>query len=273
MWLEILHADSWWGIGLSAAGALSLLTAAIVHGVFRWPTILTQRQAAETKPPTLAERISVHLLIYGAWALVFGAVIWRGVAAGARDVRFAFERDWPVWEQAEWIYLSVYFVPAAMPWLAPTRAALRRYSVNLWRLLAVSVPLFLLPLASPARSFNATTFAGELLQWETMRGDFAAASLPSFHVFWGLLVGQLLATRGRGWAWVGWSWAAAVALACIATGTHALADVAASGAMFWLMATTRSPVAAALQAVADRLFSKRAPMNPSRIPTTTPPMP
>lgn len=273
MLLDALHADSVWGPALGAAGASSLLAAVLVHGVWRWPTILPPRDGAAPQPPTLAERVSVHLVIYGGWAVGFGVIIWRGVPANALDVRFAFERGWPVWEMAEWIYLSVYFVPALMPWLAPSRAALRRYALNLWWLLLFSLPLFLLPLASPPRSFTPDSLAGKILAWETGRADFAAASLPSFHVFWGLLVAQLLASRGRAWAWAGSLWAMAVMGACVATGTHALADVAVSLLLFPLVAAAESPVARSLQAAADR-FLRRSPIpSPVAAPSTIPPRP
>lgn len=273
MSLRFPAADSLWGPALCAAGLGSLAVAWWIHGVRGRPTIFPPRSDDDTRAPGTWERISVHLIAYGAWAAVFGATIWRGVPEGMIDVRLVGERNWPVWEPAEWIYLSVYFVPAAMPWLAGTRAALRRYALTLGWLLLISLPFFLLPLGSPPREFVPTSLAGRILAWETARADFAAVSLPSFHVFWGLLVAQLLATRGRGWAWVGGLWASAVAIACLATGAHALVDVALSGAIFPLVAAARSPLARKLQAAADRLFRSAITPAPSKAPSTSPPRP
>ena len=266
-------ADSLWGPVLCAAGVGSLMAAGWVHGVQGRPTIFSPCTDDAARAPRMWERISVHLIAYGAWAVVFGAMIWRGVPEGMIDVRLPLERSWPVWESAAWIYLSVYFVPAAMPWLAVTRAALRRYALTLGWLLLLSLPFFLLPFGSPPRSFEPSSLAGRILAWETARADFAAVSLPSFNVFWGLLVAHLLATRGRIWGWAGGLWAAGVAFACLATGAHALVDVALSGAMFPLVAAARSPLARALQAAADRFLRSAITPAPSTAPSTSPPRP
>jgi len=226
------------------------------------------------RAPLVWERLSVHLIAFGGWALVFGAVIWRGVPANTIDVHFDFEKDWPVWQPAEWIYLSVYFIPAAMPWCAPTRGTLQRFAVNLLTLLLLSLPFFLLlPLASPARPFAPSSLSGDILAWETRREDFAAVSFPSFHVFWGLLVAQLVQTRGRRWAIAGWTWATAVIFACVATGAHALVDVAASLILFPLATAKGSVVARGFQAAGERFFNSRTLTDPRSAPTTTPPMP
>ena len=267
-------AASLWGPALCAAGAGSLLLAGLVHGILGHPTILRAPNPADRSTPTWSERISVHLIIYGAWGLGFGAVIWRGVPEGMIDVRFAFERQWPVWESAEWVYLSVYVVPVALPWLAPTRDALRRYAFNVIRLLLVSLPFFLLlPLGSPPRAFSPTSIAGAVLAWETGRPDFAAAALPSFHVFWGLLVAQWSRACGRGWAWIGWAWAIAITAACVANGAHALLDVTASWLLFFVLTAPGSPVARRFQVAEDRLFFNRTAPAPSNAPKPRPPSP
>lgn len=258
-------AASPWGPALCAAGAVALAGAVVGHGLLRWPTILAWR--GDTHPPTWPERLSLHLLIYGVWALGFGAAIWRGVPPGMIDVRFAFERRWPVIEAAEWIYVSVYLVPCVVPWIVSDRVALRRYALHLWWLLAISLLLFwLVPAGSPPRAFEPTSLAGRLLAWETHRADFAAASLPSFHVFWALLCAAVLATRGRVARVAGWTWAAAVAVSCVANGAHALADVAASGVIY-------AAVVAGSRAAAGRRAEMRPMMNPASAPAASAPSP
>lgn len=251
---------------LCITGVVALTGAAVVHGLLQWPTILTIRPEKDEGAPTFSERVSVQLLVYGVWAAVFGAMVWRGVPNRMMDVRFPFERSWPVWEAAEWIYLSVYVVPLTLPWWPISRGALRRYAIQLWWLLAISTACFLLlPFGVPPRPFVPSSLAGRILAWETGRADFAAASLPSFHVFWGLLVASALATRGAASSWLGSSWAAAVAISCIATGAHALADVAASLVIYafvgaFLGARLRRPAARPIR-------------NPTSAPIASPPSP
>jgi hypothetical protein len=228
-WYEHLGAVSPIGPMLCAVGVFHLIVATIVHGVFRVPTILPARADDALRAPSLGERVSVHLIIYAGWAIAFGAIDWRGPPEGMIDTRFPFERKWGVIESAEWIYFSAYLVPFALPWLRVTRGALRRYSLNLWWVLGISVTCFLVfPLGAPPRPFEPTSLAGKLLAWETSREDFAAASLPSFHALWGMLCASLIATTGRAGAWIGWTWAVALAFCCLANGAHAMLDVAAS---------------------------------------------
>lgn len=262
-----LHAASPVGPSLLALGLVALLAGGIVHGLAGWPTILPARPGEEQRPPMLAERISVHLLGYGVWAVGFGAVVWRGVPAGMIDVRLPFERRWPVIEEAEWVYLSVYLIPLAMPWLAPTRGVLRRYVRELGWLLLISVACFVvLPLGSPPRGFEPGTLAGRILAWETGRADFASASFPSFHVFWGLLCARVLASRGRVIGAIGRTWAGAVAVSCLANGAHAIADVIASFAIY-------AAVAVRLGAEGSRREASRPIRNPATAPTARAPAP
>ena len=233
MWFEQLGAVSPLGPALCAVGLVTLVAGVGLHRFLGWPAILGARPEADGRPPLFSERVSVHLIVYAAWAIGFGAIDWRGPPRGMIDTRFPFERSWPVIESAEWIYFSAYLVPLAMPWLPVTRGALRRYAFHLWWLLAICVTCFLVfPLGAPPRPFEVHSLAGKLLAWETSRGDFAAASLPSFHALWGMLCASLLATIGRVGAWLGWSWAVLLAICCVANGAHALLDVAASVVVF-----------------------------------------
>ncbi len=253
-------------------GAAVLLAGALIFGPGGRPSILSP--GGEAARPAFWERISVHLIIYGVWAIGFGSILVRGPPAGAWDVHFSFENAWPVVEPAEWFYASIYLVPLAMPWLAPTRGALRRYALGLWLLLAVSTAAFLLlPIISPPRPFTPSSFAGQLLAWDTSRGDFAAAACPSFHTLWAMLCADLLASRGPRWAWAGWLWALAVMVSCVITGAHALVDVLASLALYPLLLSRRLRFWPWFYAAADRFFSKRPRSKPTTAPIANPPNP
>jgi hypothetical protein len=218
--------------------------------------------------------LSVYLLVYPVWSIAFGAVIWRGVPVGAVDVRLAFEKSWPVIEWAEWVYVSVYLVPLVLPWLVGCRSALRRFAIDLWLLTGGCALIYLaVPVVAWPRLFEPTSLAGRLLAWETSRADFAAASLPSFHVLWSMLGARLLASRGLACAIGGWTWAIAVMLACMATGTHAIADVAVAVVLFPIAAAERSPVRRLIYALAGFLLKSRPRIRPTTSPSPIPPTP
>ena len=129
------------------------------------------------------------------------------------------------------MYACGYLTPLVIAWVAPTRGALRRYCARLAVLSVVSGLCFwLLPVVSPARAFEAGAGCGaeRLLALELGRADFAAVSLPSFHVFWALLIASVVAERGGRWARVAWIWPVVMSAACVLNGAHAVADVVAS---------------------------------------------
>lgn len=209
-------------------GGMALFAAALIHGCAGKPSIFSPADTTD-RPPNVWERWSIHVIVYAVWGIGFGAIVWRGVSERMIDVELPFERQWEVWQQLEWIYISVYFVPLVLPWLARSRAALRRYALDLWWLLGVCVVMYLLlPFASAPRSFSSRSVAGSLLAWETTRRDFAAAAFPSFHVCWAMLCARFLGSLGAIWKLAGWTWAAAVACSCVLTGAHALVDVVAA---------------------------------------------
>jgi hypothetical protein len=70
-----------------------------------------------------------------------------------------------------------------------------------------------------------------LLAWGLGRADFAAVSLPWFHVFWAMLIVSVVAERDARWARVAWLWPVAMSVVCVLNGAHAVLDVAAS----WLI--------------------------------------
>lgn len=204
-------------------------------------------------PPTLRERLWVHLAVSGGWSFVFGLVVAHGPPARltAWDVRLPGEATWPVWQSAEFVYVLGYLTPLVVAWIPTSRAGLRTLAWSIIALTTGSAILFLsLPIATPPRPFVASSAVGRLLAWETSRADFAAASLPSFHAIWAMLLAQACATRSPRWAKAGWTWAAFMSVACIANGAHAVADVVASWILYGVARQT-------LAAIDRRIASRR----------------
>ena len=231
-------AQSWAGPVLVGLGVAGGVLGALVHGLSRRPTLWAKALGTDAERPSVWERLSVHLLASGGWSLFFGLFVWRGPAVEGWDVRLPGEAEWPVWAGAEWVYVCGYLTPLVIAWVAPTRGALRRYCGRLAVLSVVSGLCFwLLPVVSPARAFEAgaESWIERLLELELGRADFGAVSLPSFHVFWAMLIASVVAERGGLWARVAWIWPVAMSVACVLNGAHAVADVAASWVVWVLV--------------------------------------
>jgi protein-S-isoprenylcysteine O-methyltransferase Ste14 len=191
---------------------------------------------SEPAPPSLTERLSVYILVLFPWLVLYEAVRLIGVPGDAVIAFFPFERKLPVYEWTELIYASTYAFVLLAPLIAKTRRDLREFSVCGLLATGLITLLFLtVPLIAPPRLFAPHGFLGKLLTWERAV-DTPAAAFPSFHVVWALLAARVYAARMRSWKLVWWGWACLISISCIATGMHAVVDVA-GGVIVFLFVT------------------------------------
>jgi protein-S-isoprenylcysteine O-methyltransferase Ste14 len=174
----------------------------------------------ETRPSPM-DRARFFLCAVVPWIALYELTIH--IAVPGTPFRFGFEERLPVWPWTTVIYQSIYAAVAAAPWCARTRGDLRRLMLSAWVATAVVFPLYwALPSVAPRRPMAVDSWAGHLLRIE--RDAYPpVAAFPSFHVLWAVFLARLYRPR-----WIGVTYAAAVSVACIATGMHYIADVAAA---------------------------------------------
>lgn len=189
--------------------------------------------------PTAWGRASAYLLVLFPWAAAYEAVFTLGVPADAFDVRFAFERDWPVLQWSEAIYGGVYLLVLSAPLIVRCRRALRDFAMmGLISTAVVSLIYVTVPAISPPRPFEPTTFLGRALMFERSMSHTVAA-FPAFHVIWAFIAAAAWATRSSAWGIAGWLWAILIAVSCVTTGMHAVADIIAATVVFGLLLRRR----------------------------------
>jgi hypothetical protein len=206
------------------------IRARFAEGTVQRPQIALPPRSAEK--PTGWDRVSVYVLVFLPWTVVFEAVYRLGIPRDAIEAYLPFERGWPVLEWTEAIYGSVYLLVMAAPFVVGSRAALRHMAVT--GLIATAVVSFIylnVPLVAPPRPFEPSTFLGRALQVERAMSHTVAA-FPAFHVIWSFIAAEAWASRSKPLAAVAWVWAAAIAICCITTGMHAVADIFAAGGVF-----------------------------------------
>ncbi len=196
------------------------------------PPPILRVAAASAEAPTLADRLSVWVLVFLPWVAIYEVLAARGVPANGINGFLPLEATWPVMEWAELLYASTYLLVALAPWIAPTQGSLRDFS---WKgmLATVLMPLFFtaIPVMAPPRPFVAHGWLGSLLMFER-RLDTPANAFPSYHVFWILLSMSVYAARTPRARHLWWSLGIAVCLSCLATGMHSLLDVTGGVALF-----------------------------------------
>jgi prolipoprotein diacylglyceryltransferase/protein-S-isoprenylcysteine O-methyltransferase Ste14 len=241
--------------------SVTLGSVALVHGyerhdlVRRFGVLTSPRLAlppALDAPPTWWDRAFVWSCVGAPWVAIY-MTLASVVHPDPIDTTLPFERRWPVIEESELLYGSVYFVAFASPLLIRTRAGLRELSVRALLAMALVFPLYLaFPFVAPPRPFVPHGALGLLLLRERAL-DTAGCALPSFHVVFALLLGDALAKHSR-LGRAAWLWALGVAASCSAAGMHTVIDVA-TGFLAWLAVRRAPTVWETLRRMAERLAS------------------
>ena len=187
--------------------------------------------AAEAAAATLADRVSVLVLVLLPWLVLYEAVVALGMPARTLTSSFAWDARVPLVPSFEAIYFLTYpFVIAAVF----AKRNLRPFAVSGWIATASIVFFYLVvPIAAPPRAIAANDFLSRLLAFERTH-DSPMTACPAFHVVWVCLAARAFA---RWWAW---AFAGLVAISCLLTGMHTIVDVAAGFAAYAII--VRAPM-------------------------------
>jgi hypothetical protein len=171
--------------------------------------------------PSVRERLAFLLFVVIPWIGLYELTVHLHLPG--TPFQFEFENSLPIYPWTALIYQSIYLVVAAAPWLARTRADLRRLTISVWVSLVVVFPVYwLAPSQAPRRALDATSWVARVLAWE--RSTYPpTAAFPSYHALWVLFIARLIRP-----AWLGAAYAAAVIVSCVTTGMHFIPDLLAS---------------------------------------------
>ncbi len=188
--------------------------------------LISLPEDAERKP-LLHERISVYLLVFIPWVLLYEIFVALGNPADAIVAYLPFERNLPVYEWTEIFYGATYLFVCLVPIVVTRSRTLREFSIAGLIATWMMVLMFIgIPLIAPPREFTAHGILGDILNFE--RGhDTSAAAFPSYHVVWAYIAARAFAETFPGIKILWWSLAALIAASCLTTGMHAVVDVLA----------------------------------------------
>lgn len=203
-------------------------------------------------PPSLRDCVAVWCRVLIPFVVLYEAIGHLPVPDPI-PAHIGAEQAWPVFTWTTPIYTAAYPFVVLAPLLAPTKRALRRWTIDAWCAMAIGFLCYLcLPIVAPPRPFDPDgAFAG-LLALERSDGLAGRAACPSFHVFWALHAATLIALRGVRSAILAAALASAIVVACVTTGMHAMVDLFA-GAFLALVAWRREALWSSLLAWAERV--------------------
>ncbi|MDR2981129.1 MAG: prolipoprotein diacylglyceryl transferase [Puniceicoccales bacterium] len=176
------------------------------------------------------EKLSGAFMAFVPWLVIYQGIRLLGITGFAVDTRFPFERNWPVWEWAGWLYLGAYLWIPLSPWLTRSRRELHDWVRDSWWGTGFIGWCFLVfPFVAPVREFTAQSWMGEMILLD-QANDTIACAFPSFHVMWAFLAARLWKNLlGKTCAY---AVAAAIAASCVMVGSHSVVDVLAGWLVF-----------------------------------------
>lgn len=181
--------------------------------------------SSRQKVPTVAERLSVYLLLFVPWLALYEAIAFLGTPADAVVVYLPFEKNFPVYEWTELFYGSTYVFVLLVPLVATSSRDLREFTISgLTATAGITLLFVLVPFIAPPREFTPHGFPGALLMWERAH-DTPAAAFPSFHVVWAFLAAHAYSKARPSSRALWWLWASLIAVSCVTTGMHGIIDV------------------------------------------------
>jgi protein-S-isoprenylcysteine O-methyltransferase Ste14 len=164
------------------------------------PRPLISLPAAGDGAPRLWDRLSIFVLVLLPWLVAYEAIGHATPHEGLAAL-LPFERTWPVHPWTEWVYGSVYLLVLSAPLVARRTGDLRRFAIaGLVGTAVGSLVMLVVPLTSPPRPFEVSSFAGHLLELERADGLGVRGALPSFHVFWAIAAAWLIGSSRPRWA-------------------------------------------------------------------------
>ncbi len=201
---------------------------------------------------SVGDVISVYLLVFVPWFLLYEGVAALGIPVDAVNGYLPFENQIPVVEWTEVFYGGTYLFVLLVPFLPLSSQHLRSFALEGLIATGITISCFLLvPLIAIPREFVPTTFLGTLLSAERLN-DTPAAAFPSFHVIWALLAAQSFTRALPRLRLLWWGFATLIAISCITTGMHSIIDLL-GGILVYFIASRYDQVWEGLRSLTERI--------------------
>jgi protein-S-isoprenylcysteine O-methyltransferase Ste14 len=192
---------------------------------------------ADEEKPQRRDVLSVFVLVFVPWLLIYEAVEIIGVIEPAFDSTLWFEANLPVWEISVIPYLLTYPFVTLAPFFAGKRQDLRQFAIGGLIATAIVIPFYLtVPIVAPFRLVESDTVLGNLLRLQ-QSFDGPTTAFPAFHVVWAFLATQLYCRSFPTIRVMLWVVAALIAISSWLTGMHALLDIVAGIGVYAVIAS------------------------------------
>lgn len=209
-----------------------------VFGQQNYRPFLSLPEVSELSP-TFKDRLTVFIIVYLPWLLMYEAFIFIGVPKDAIYSNLPIESQLPVIEATTICYLFAYLYALLIPFIINTKKVLRRFEIDVLLASCFSAILFFtVPFIVRQPQFVPNSILGDLLFLDRAN-DGVSAAFPAFHVIWAFLSAFYFSIALQKLKWLWYCLAVLIAISCITTGNHSIIDVVAGVIVFKLVTTKK----------------------------------
>lgn len=200
---------------------------------------------ADDKTLSFAQKIWILVAVFGSWLLIYESFIFFGVPKDAFFSETIWDSYIPLIAPSVIFYNLLYPLVLALPFLLKTQRQGRAFVLDS----AVGMTLiFYCYLTIPAAlNYQGVTSDSFFANWITLGrlADGEMGALPSFHVFWALMVYRYVQLQFIRWKRPLVVLTTLIIISCLTTQNHTLLDVL-TGILVFLLTIYRQPIYRAL---------------------------
>ncbi len=187
---------------------------------------------SDMETPTLQDIVSVVVLVFGPWLILYETVELIGVVPPVLHSTLPFEEGLPVWGFSTIVYMIIYPLVVLAPLVAQQRDHLHDFALGGLIATAIIIPFYLtIPIIAEFREVSADAAFSKLLLWQ-QQFDRPVTALPAFHIVWLLLAIRLYGQAYPSARFLFWTVGLLIFASCWTTGMHALLDLFAGMAVY-----------------------------------------
>lgn len=178
------------------------------------------------------QRLAVYLRVFLPWLMLYEAFVFLGVPKDAFFTEIGLDAHIPRVDFSILFYVLLYPLAAALPLVLHTNRQARAFILDAVCGMALIFYCYLvIPAAVNYQPVVADTVFTQLIAWGRTT-DSAAAALPSFHVFWALMVWRYWRARFGSRHGVFAVLAGLIIVSCLSTQNHTVLDVLGGAAAY-----------------------------------------
>lgn len=182
----------------------------------------------------LQQKNSLLLTVFLPWLVIYEAFIFIGSGKDVFFTEIALDQAVPFISWTVLFYIALYPLVLLLPFILPTQQQARSFALQAYTGMALIFYCYLVvPAAVDYQPITDNDIFTRLINLNR-ETDGAVAALPSFHVFWALMVGRYYGLRYNRYSGIIWLFSALIVVSCLTIKSHTIADVLFGIIAYWL---------------------------------------